>query len=159
MRLCVWWNHTILVLNKFLLWKRSWKNSQICSRSVKLKMMTSNVNLNKISNKHTSFVGELYRTGSSAANIILDTKMQTSNELLNQRWFETKWHRRLNRFSYVNINNDLDFGIGFIFWLGPVSDTLDGFIDFVLLPEAELSVLASSAISTAVWKFKFNLLF
>lgn len=83
--------------------------------------------------------------------------MQTSNELLNQRWLETKWQRRLKRFSYENMNNDLALGIGFIFWLGPRSDTLDGFIDFVLLPDAELSVFASSAISTAIFlKFEFN---
>ena len=50
------------------------------------------------------------------------------------------------------MNNERDFGMDLIFWDGPRSETREGFIDFVPLPE--LSVLASSAISTAILDFR-----
>lgn len=46
-------------------------------------------------------------------------------------------------------------GIGFIFCAVPKSDTRDGLIDFVPLPDAELSVFASSAISTSIQMYLF----
>jgi hypothetical protein len=41
------------------------------------------------------------------------------------------------------MNKERAFGIGFIFWFGPKSDTLEGLIDLLPLP-VELTVFASS---------------
>ena len=74
--------------------------------------------------------------------------MQTNNELPNQRWLLRKWQALLNLFSYENRKRDLDFGIGLIFWFEPKSILAGFIVDLEALPDVELSVLASPAIST-----------